>query len=154
MHTAQQVLAMEARDDLRHAGRAARELEHRAVARIELYLAQCLARRGQGGSLYQLVEIEKVAAALRPRHDQAFKGGKLCAHALREANEIEGAEIRLNEIKRRAGELGELPDLDLAVLRHGAYRNDAGLEAGGEGHRRLEHRAHLEDRALAGLHAQ
>src|SRR5947208_11780195 len=79
---------------------------------------------------------------------------ELLLHALGEFNQIELAEIGLNEVKRRAGEPGELADLDFAVLRHRANRDDARLVAGGKRDHRLEHGAHLEHGALARPHAE
>ena len=83
-----------------------------------------------------------------------LQGRHFLLHPPGEPDEVEGAEIRLHEIKRGAGEPRELADLDLAVLRHRAHRDDAGLVAGRERDDRVEHRAHLEHRALAGLHSQ
>src|SRR5207237_571520 len=86
--------------------------------------------------------------------DQVPERRQLFLHAPREADEIESSEVGLHEVERRAREPGELPDLDLPVLRQRAHRDDAGLVAGRERNHRFEHGAHLEHRALARTHAK
>ena len=71
-----------------------------------------------------------------------------------EAAQVEGAEIRLDEVGGGLGASAELPHLDLAMLRECAHGHEAGLEAAEQGDRGLDDRAHLEQGPVTGGQAE
>jgi hypothetical protein len=75
-------------------------------------------------------------------------------HSPRERDEIEcRAEVALHKIGFRPGQLGQLADLDLAILRQGADRNDRRLAAPEQRDDDLPDGTKLKDGAVAGVQA-
>ena len=147
-----QVFRMKTRNDLRHARRAARELEAQHVFAADAHVGQYGA-----GALERHVVDQPLDGVLRPslggacpsRDQQMFQRGVPVHHLLREADQIERREIRLHEIGSRLGLRRELADLDFAILRHRAHRHDTRLVGAHQRYDSVDGGAHLEDRPVA-----
>ncbi len=149
------VLGMKTRDDLRHAGGTAGELEAQHILAAQMHPGQHLAGALKRHAVDQGIECMAAAIACCPmRDDQVFEARVLREHLAGKADQVEGAKVGLYEVRARRAELSELPDLDLPILRHGANRNDPRLVAAHQGDDGLDRRAHLEDGAVAGHQAQ
>ena len=148
------VLGVKARNDLGHAGGAARELEGEHVLGADLDAGQPRPGLGQAHGLDERLEAAGAGPGRAARHDDLPDAGVVRGQPGGKAGEIERAEVRLDEVRRRLGASGELPHLDLAMLRQGAHGNQASLEAAEQCDRGVDDGAHLEQGAVAGRQAE
>src|SRR5262249_55291691 len=95
------------------------------------------------------------AVGLAPHDDQGRETLMLLHYRSRECGKIEGrAEIALHEIRLRPGQVRQLTNFDLAVLRQRANRNDRGLETTEQRDHDFLDSGDLKNRPVAGLQAE
>ena len=142
---------MEARDDLRYAGRATGQLEAQHVLASEVNLLQPFACFGQWHPVDQSGETVQPRRRRAANDHDVLQRPVLLRHALSEADQVECSEVGLHEVATRADCLRQLADLHLAVLRQRAHRHDACLVAGKQHDRGVDGGAQLKDGAVAGI---
>ncbi len=125
------VLVVEARDQLRHAGGAAGELEHRCLERIARHVLQAPSRLRRVLVLHQVFQPRHAVArgTTRRKHDVHARNARL--ELARKTDQVEFL-VALHEVPARLCVPRQVADLVLAMRRERAYGNQAGLEAADE----------------------
>jgi hypothetical protein len=148
------VFVVEARNDLGHAGGAARELEHRHLERVLRHLCQqhlCGLPRGAGD---EVTQVQGGVALRTARLHDPLQAGDALAHARHERHVVELRIVALHEGHACGGVVAEVADLLLPVRGQRAHRDQARLQAAPEAQHQLDAVADLEDHPVQGAQAQ
>ncbi|MCY1517707.1 hypothetical protein D9M68_524040 [compost metagenome] len=148
-----QVLVVKARDDLRHPGGTAGQLEYGNLEGVQHHTLDKRLGLFQIDPGNELVLVQDALLRLTPHlHDQLQRRCGFL-HLAGEADAVELRIVALDDMQLGLSQLRQVTDFALAVCGQGADRDQPGLEAGEESDDQLLAIAQLEHHAIQRLQA-